>query len=46
MREDTGTEMDEIAPSQWTFSVNKNLIMLKLTLFFLYGGTYTTVQLA
>lgn len=38
MREDTATEMEEVEPAEWTLSVNKNLVMLKLTLFFLYGG--------
>lgn len=42
MAENTATEMEAKAaaevPKKKTFGINKNLIMLKLTLFFLYGG--------
>lgn len=43
----TDTYMDEKTaeppPYRW-FSINKNLIMLKITLFFLYGGTWLSKQ--
>ncbi|KAJ8926921.1 hypothetical protein NQ314_020773 [Rhamnusium bicolor] len=45
MKEDTGTEMEENReePKRSRFAINKNLIMLKLTLFFLYGATSSLV---
>ncbi|KAJ8950284.1 hypothetical protein NQ318_021139 [Aromia moschata] len=45
MSEDTATDMEantEEKKKKW-FGINKNLIMLKLTLFFLYGATSSLV---
>lgn len=39
--EDGSTTMDEkvkVEAKKGRFSINKNLVMLKMTLFFLYGG--------